>query len=324
MKRITILTLLGTLLLVWLLARTGVAEVLRGVAAAGWGLLAIVLYRFVILAAHGMGWLVLFPASTLRMATMLRARWVGEAVNSLLPVAHVGGDFARGHMAALATKRGAEAGATVVVDVTIGLAAQLAFAMLGFLLLFPRLAGEQVRWLFVAILFSGLFVAALFVVQRSSIWHWCADRLEQSGDAWASLAGNLAAMNTTVGELYAQRRRIAACLVWRSAGWLVMTGETWLAMYFMGRTVSVADAVVLESLSQAVRAVVFVLPGGLGVHEGSFVVLGGWLGIGPEAALSLALIKRLRELVVGLPGLWVWSATEGRSLASLLADKGES
>ena len=62
----------------------------------------------------------------------------------------------------------------------------------------------------------------------------------------------------------------------------------------------------LESLGQAVRAGAFAVPGALGVQEGGYVMLGRVVGLGPETALALSLAKRVRELVLGIPGLIAW------------------
>ena len=77
----------------------------------------------------------------------------------------------------------------------------------------------------------------------------------------------------------------------------------------------------LESLGAAVRSAAFVVPGALGVQEGGFVVLGRALGLTPEAALALALVKRVRELLVGGPGLAAWTALEGEGLVRLMSRK---
>jgi putative membrane protein len=123
---------------------------------------------------------------------------------------------------------------------------------------------------------------------------------------WASLASGGDAIDASVSVLYRQRRTIAAASVWHLLSWLAGTGEVWLALYFLGQPVGVAEAVMLESLGQAVRAGAFAVPGALGVQEGGYVMLGRVVGIAPETALALSLAKRVRELVLGIPGLIAW------------------
>ncbi len=53
------------------------------------------------------------------------------------------------------------------------------------------------------------------------------------------------------------------------------------------------------------------IPGALGIREGGYVVVGGLLGIPGDTAFAPALIRRVRELIIGLPGLLTWQLVEG-------------
>jgi NTE family protein len=79
--------------------------------------------------------------------------------------------------------------------------------------------------------------------------------------------------------------------------------ETWIALWLIGVPVSPIEAVILESLTQALRAAAFPVPSALGVQEGGFTVLGALFGIPPAAALALSFVKRVPDLAIGLPGL---------------------
>ena len=60
------------------------------------------------------------------------------------------------------------------------------------------------------------------------------------------------------------------------------------------------------------RSAAFTVPGAIGVQEAGFVALGLVLGLDPSTALALGLIRRARDLALGLPALAVWSAIEAR------------
>ena len=82
----------------------------------------------------------------------------------------------------------------------------------------------------------------------------------------------------------------------------------------MSRPLNVSDAFILESLGSGVRAAAFMVPGALGALEVGFVLFGALLGLPADVALAISLSKRVRELVLGLPGLFVWQWVEGRRL----------
>jgi len=85
----------------------------------------------------------------------------------------------------------------------------------------------------------------------------------------------------------------------------------------LGLPLGPADALILESLTQMVRTVGFVMPGGLGLQEGVLVLIGPQLGIDADSALALALVRRTRELALGAPALlagWWLHESAGRRL----------
>jgi uncharacterized membrane protein YbhN (UPF0104 family) len=85
----------------------------------------------------------------------------------------------------------------------------------------------------------------------------------------------------------------------------------WVVFRFMGHPIDYGDAVVIESLMHAVRGAAFAVPAALGAQEGGLIVLCSIFGIPPEAALALSLVKRLPDLVIGVPGLIAWQVMEG-------------
>ena len=91
--------LLGVALLIFIAVRSRTAEVVTILSAGGgWALLAATLYRIVPVELNAAAWGVLLGKRRLSWATTLRLRWIGEAVNALLPTAQIGGDFARARL----------------------------------------------------------------------------------------------------------------------------------------------------------------------------------------------------------------------------------
>ena len=81
----------------------------------------------------------------------------------------------------------------------------------------------------------------------------------------------------------------------------------------LGHPVSLADALVIEALAQALRNVGFLLPGALAVQEGAIIGAAALVGVPPGAALAVALIRRSREVVFSIPGLIAWQRAEIRA-----------
>jgi hypothetical protein len=83
---------------------------------------------------------------------------------------------------------------------------------------------------------------------------------------------------------------------------------------FSGAPLGFATVLVIESLLYAARSVAFAVPNAVGVQEGAYILLGASFGLTPETALALSLLKRARDLTIGLPALAAWQLLESGRL----------
>ena len=300
----------GLALFVALVVDHGAREIGRRLAFAGAGLLWIPVLHLVPLTASALGWRAVLGRTTdLPHRTFLRARWIAESINQLLPALQVGGNLVRAQMLARSGAPGPLAGASVVVDITLHLLAQLVFALLGLGLLLLHLEARELAGpVIVGLVATAGTVAAFYVVQRRGVFGPLARRLARvvRSPDWASLSASAEAMDGWIGRLYRDRRAIRVSLVWHVLSWVLGASEIWVALHLLGHPVPLAAAIVLESLAEAIRTAAFAVPGALGVQEGGFVLLGNVYGFGPELSIALSLTKRVRELCLGIPGLIVW------------------
>jgi putative membrane protein len=196
-------------------------------------------------------------------------------------------------------------------------ATQIIFAVVGLGLLVERGGGGGVVWeLFAGIAIFSLLVGGFYAAQRAGLFFALSRALEGIvGDPGRfSIRGGAEDLDRLVRKLYRRQRAFWAACFFHLAAWMLGAGEVWLALYFLGAPVTWADAIILESLGMAVRAAAFAVPGALGVQEGGFILLGPLVGLTPDTALALSLVKRVRELVLGIPGLIAWQITEGWNL----------
>jgi uncharacterized membrane protein YbhN (UPF0104 family) len=101
-------------------------------------------------------------------------------------------------------------------------------------------------------------------------------------------------------------------MAWQVTGMVAGSLETWFALRWLGHPVHFGAAIALESLTMTVRSFAFLVPAGLGVQEASLVGFGALLGVNSELALALSLVKRMREILFGVPALLSWYWVEGR------------
>lgn len=245
---------------------------------------------------------------------LLKLTWMGLAINWVLPVAMIGGEFVR---ARLLTKSGVDAatsGASVIVDKTIQAATQAVYALFGVALLVGYAGAESVAE--GAIISSLTLTAAIvgfYFVQRAGLFRrLVAPMVRFAPVRGAKLELSADALDQAVLDLYRKRRRIAKSIAWRFVFRVVLVGETWLALFLLGHPIGFVEALIIESLIQAVRGAAFAVPGALGVQEGSLILIGAAVGVPAEMALALSLAKRVREAAVGAAGVFAWQIEEGR------------
>jgi hypothetical protein len=74
----------------------------------------------------------------------------------------------------------------------------------------------------------------------------------------------------------------------------------------LGLDVGPVQALIVESLGMGARSAGFAIPGALVVQETGFALAAAAAGLPESAGLSLSLVKRVREVAVGLLGLCLW------------------
>jgi putative membrane protein len=324
-RAVALLGLAGLAVATALVAREGVATVLVAAATAGTGVLWASAFHVVPMALNARAWQLLAGrggrSRRCSLAFFARLVWVREAVNALLPVARVGGEVASTRLMVRGGIRARVAVASLVVDMTVGLATQAVFTLAGIALLVRRSGGDRLAGQAVVAFGIAAALAALFAaVQRRGLFAMAATVARfLTGGRLAAIVGGAAPLDRAVRMVYRRPRRVVACALWQFAGWAAGAGEIWLALAFLGHPSSLADALLVEALVQGASSIAFAVPGALGVQEGAFVALGATIGLGADTALALALLRRARDLLVFVPGLLVYQAAEGRTWVRRLA-----
>jgi putative membrane protein len=240
------------------------------------------------------------------------ARWVREAVNSMLPVAQLGGNVVGVRLLAQHGVPPARGGAGVTLDMTIEALAQLLFTLAGLVAL-SAISPERglAPWALGIVAVSLLALAGFVLAQRVGLMRL----IEAAADHIPFLPrGTLHGLHAEWQRLRADRAGLLRATLLHMLAWLLGIAETWLALAAMGHTPSLAAALAVDSLGMAARSAGFAIPGALGVQEAGFILAAGLVGQPPEAAVALSMLKRARELVVGTTGLMVWQWVEGRRI----------
>jgi hypothetical protein len=261
------------------------------------------------LSLSGIGWWFLLARPAPSRWVVIRARWVREAVNTLLPLGGLsGGVAATRQLAREAGVSMAYATATTTADLTCEavaqgpyLAASLAVAaMLAPGRVTPGRAGFAV--------FSVVLAAVAFIVaHRAGMM-----RLVERAAAKLGFGTAMEGLHEGLMALHARPGQVAQAIAMHTLSWSLGGAEVWVVLQAIGQHVGVGAAFAIEGVGMAARSLGFALPVGLAAQEAGFVLGAGFFAIAPQDAIALSMLKRVRELVVAGGGLAVWQVARWR------------
>jgi uncharacterized membrane protein YbhN (UPF0104 family) len=127
-------------------------------------------------------------------------------------------------------------------------------------------------------------------------------------------AAQTAAVGAMLDAIHATRARVALSCAVHLLAWIASGTFTWIAFRLMGAHVDFLFAIAVEAFVAAVRSAAVVVPNGLGVQEATYALLAPLLGVGAEFGLAVSLLKRARDIVLGVPILLISQAVEGRRM----------
>ncbi|MCC7050041.1 MAG: flippase-like domain-containing protein [Alphaproteobacteria bacterium] len=262
------------------------------------------------LVTRGMGFAWLFRLWEIRV--------IGEAVNSATPLGSVGGEPVKALMLRKYHGIGLREGiSSLVLAKTAILVGLVLFLATGFALMLGSQRLPPAMKL-VAGLGLGAFASAilgLVLVQwfrlATVAGGWLrrgrhGERLKRWLDALHDIDHRFVAFYTHHID------RFLPAVLFSVANWFLGAVELMVVMEFLGQPISFADAIVVESLAQLVRAGTFFIPMSLGTQDGAFMLALGAMTGAPVLGLAVALIRRGRELLWILLGLLLFWAFSGR------------
>ncbi len=226
------------------------------------------------------------------LALFWRLRVVREGIDSLLPVAQVGGEIVAARLLGRLGLPAPRAAASVVVDVTLELLTQVAFLAVGLLALAtlpggraaqPGAAGwAAMAWLLPAI---GGTAALLVLAQRFGALRGL-ELVARAVSRHVPGLADLAGLQAEARAIYRRGPALRRAAALHGLAWLLGTAETWAVLHALGLGASPVQALVVESLGMAARSAGFALPGAIGAQEGGFILAVAAAGL-PELAACL-------------------------------------
>jgi glycosyltransferase 2 family protein len=309
--------LLGTAFLIGLTIYAGAGAVVHAIEALGLsGLLIIALLHIPIEAALGLAWWQIgrdLPGASRRKFGW--ARLVRDAAAEVLPFSQIGG-FVLGVRALHLTGVGAlRAALSMSVDLVLELSAKLPYFLVGLVVLFALAPGPHLSHALPAALGLTALVVAIPIIFRT--------RLRQALEAAATVIARRWPSLDSPGEtkaffdrIFAARPRLVAAFSIHLACWFIGAAEAWVIFALMGVPVSPGEALAIDSLAMGLRTFGFLVPAAAGVQEASYVLVCAFFGLPPATAVAVSLVRRARDLLIGVPILATWQYRETQAASA--------
>ncbi|CAN5367197.1 HpnL family protein [soil metagenome] len=312
-------TIIGLGVAAWTIGAVGARQVFESMATVGWiGMLVFTAWSVGVLGLLGAAWFVVAPGERVgRLPLFIWARTTREAATDVLPFSQLGGLVVGARTLTAKRVPMPIVYASMIADMTTELAAQLLFTLAGVAVLLSVLADLPMRTNVVPLALTGVggmgaIVAVLAFAQRPM--------LRIAGElATRFLPGSisaLAAVRTQLDAIYREPRRVIAAFAFNLLAWIASAVGAWIALSFMGVSAPLWAIVTLEALIFTLRSVAFFIPGAIGVQEAAYALIGPLFGLPPTTALAISLLKRARDLVIGIPALIVWQFGETVSVTA--------
>lgn len=294
----------------------GFGAVAGALATAGWrGFLAIAAIHLVIIALCGIAWWALLPGAN--VAVFIWGRLIRDAGSEVLPLSQIGGYIMGARAATIQGVSGATAIASTVVDVTMELLSQLAYTALGLgLLLWLHPETTIATPIAIGLLVMAPVTVIFIVAQRRGV-----DLAElMTGKMARQWLGHANQVQEGIHAIYQGRRGVRWGFVLHLFCWIASASEVWVALRFLDMPLPYTAVLAIETALYAIRSFAFFVPSAAGVQEGAYVMLFAIFGMSPQTALAVSLLKRGRDLLLGVPALVLWQTLEGRHLLRRSSD----
>jgi len=306
----------GVALAAWLVGSVGLPAVGDALGAVGWiGLLAILAVHLIAIVLMGTAWWLVRRSG--RPGVFVWGRMVRDGGSEVLPLSQIGGLMLAVRVLVADGITTAAATATTLVDATIEFLAQIGYLLLGLLLLAelgPGGVPSSSIWLPLGVALATVLAFAALRIPLPRLAQGLVARLARRG--LAAVLERLAAVRHEILGIRRLKTILTLSFLLHFTAWIVSGIEAWLALRFMGVSLSLAAVLAIESLVYSTRSLAFMVPNAIGVQEGAYVLLGASLGLGPEFALGLSLLKRGRDLALGIPALVSWQLLEARRVGA--------
>ena len=326
MKNLKIIYLaLGAFLFLYFLSQTSVESLWLQIKKVSWGIIPIIFTYFIGFCCDALLWNL-----TLKKKINYSLKWlfhiwkvkmVGEAFNVVTPLATLGGEpikiFILKKISKIPYKEG---GSAFILTKTIVMISLILFLTTGLVIILKAdlLPESYNTYITSGLVIFAILIALLYLSQRFKLFSLLGKNLKKITikkriNRFLRYIEDVEERLTT---FYSEKEsRFLTAVILGLSNWAIGVVELYFIMFFLGHPITIAEAWMIESFVQIVKAATFFIPGSLGALEGAFMFIIGLITGNNILGLSAALVRRFREIV------WIaWGMMIGNQFSITLSN----
>ena len=265
-------------------------------------------------------WFVLLKKKSISFFWSLIITWIAQTSGKFFPTGNVTGEFVRIY---LGIKKGLsphEASSTVFADLILATFSLFIIGLFSFFLVIFKdsslIDSNYSHYIYISLI--TIFFGCIFfysIIKRRLLRHFIRKynsifniKLDKKTILF------FIKLDISLYSLNKRKGTVLKALLLRLIGWLAGAFEIYVFLLIMDVHVSIVDVILIESFTGIIRAIAFFVPAGIGIQELAFVVIGNYVGLSPSVAFSVAIGRRVREFLVGIPAIVTWLIFFGKDL----------
>lgn len=257
-------------------------------------------------------WRFLMSKNKLSILQAINITWISQTSGKFIPTGNISGEFVRFYLAKKSGQSFVDSSSTVLIDLVI---ATFALFLVGFFCLIYILKinaniinDSKFSYLLISLclIMLSCFIFTISIRKRIIFKVLKLTSKLLSFSIERSKIISLIRLDNSLYKLSFEKKKLLGALALRTLGWVAGAAEIYIFLMVIGIDAKLMDVVLIEAVTAIVRSVAFFIPAGLGIQEFAFVVIGEFVGYSGIVSFSIAIGRRLREILVGIPAIVVW------------------
>ncbi len=257
-------------------------------------------------------WLVLMTKNRLSHTSVFVITWISQTSGKIFPTGNITGELVRVYLAKKSGQTFSYASTTVLVDLFLATISLLIFGIFSlFLILFrdsSLILDNGFTYFILSILLISLATILFMMIIRKRLLYVLLKKITFTNNLKLNRSKiiSILKLDYSLYRLSHEKLVLFQSLVLRLFGWLAGAFEIYIFLLIIDVDANFVDVIIIESITAIIRSIAFFIPAGLGVQELAFVMVGEILGFSYTTSFSIALGRRLREVMVGIPAIFYW------------------